>query len=120
MDKQTSSFATHYQRLNVDTKNILSEFTKPIQLNVFFNNLEYLTRQSDLVLFDKDLWKLRPNIFCFDHYENQNFYPVILLVNGLSSMFEFLPENLEQRFIFAPKKRVITGVLSLAIDNIDS
>ena len=116
MDKQTSSLSKYYSELSTDTALILDEFTKPIQLNVFFNNKEYLVNESELVLFDKDRWKLRPYVFCNDYYKNQHFYPVILLVNGLSSMFEFLPDNFDSRYIFVPPRASILKILSLTIN----
>ena len=57
---------------------------------------------------------MRPEVFCLDFYNEHNYYPIILLVNNISTIFEFKIENLDQRIIIAPYEETIIKVLNLA------
>jgi len=80
---------------------ILREFTKCVLDNVFYRNLDYLLETAANVAFDKDNWIYKPELFCHDYYGNQYVYPVVLLCNGISSIYEFTPKCIPS--ILAPE-----------------
>ncbi len=72
--------------------------------------MEALRTECKYVEFSKTLWNMRPEAFCFDFYKEHNFYPIILLVNNISTIFKFTPENVEDRIIIAPKFKIIIKI----------
>ena len=113
MPNQTSDLINHFKYQNFDTLRILNEFKKPIHSNVFFRNRDTLLENSTLVYFQKGSWRMKPDIFCVDHYKSPYIFPVILMINNLGSIFEFISENLVNEFIVAPFKNNIVKLLSL-------
>ena len=113
--KQTSDLGTHYDIQPMDYKSIFNEFTKSVHNNRFIINLDYLlyTDNFDYVDFSKDVWTFRPDYFCADHYDHSFVYPVILLVNGIKTIFEFIPDNISDNRIIAPKINKIIKLLSI-------
>lgn len=107
--EQTSNLATDNQRS--DYQLVSKEFNKSIHDNVFYMNKDYLLLNCKLVNFSKEIWKYRPEFFCAEYYETPLIYPVIIMINKLKSIFEFLPENLERQQIIAPKLQTITECL---------
>lgn len=108
--EQTSNLLRDNKPLNF--KLITKEFNKSIHDNVFYINKDYLLLNCNLVKFSKESWKMRPNVFCSDYYEITSISSVILMSNNLKSIFEFLPENLKNHYIIAPKKYAINKVLN--------
>lgn len=92
---------------------IISEFSKPIFLNKFFINKDFLLKNSETVIFNKDKWFHRVEKFCLDKYEEHNYYPIILMMNNLGSRFAFHPRNISTPYIIAPKKTAIITVMNL-------
>ena len=111
MAEQTSNLKRYYQEQSIDYQLIIEEFNKTIYENIFRINKDFLLLNSQLVDFNTDNWKMRPEFFCDDHYKHPFIYPVILLANNLKSIFEFLPENLRENYIIAPKLIAITALL---------
>jgi len=111
MVDQTSNLKKHYNSQPIDYQLIIQEFNKTIYENIFHINKDFLLLNSELVTFETDKWKMRPEFFCDDHYKHPFIYPVILLANNLKSLFEFVPENLRQNYIIAPKLNAITRLL---------
>lgn len=96
-----------------DITKLLSSYKKDIFENIFFNNFDTLIKGCELVRFQKN-WKYHPDFFCLDYYDDSNFFPAILTVNNLGSIFEFKPENLFKELIISPNKSKIIRLLSLA------
>lgn len=112
--RQTSNLSTHFSIQPIDYKSIILEFNKTIHENRFIINLDYLlnTDNFEYVDFSKDVWTLRPDFFCADHYEHPFIYPVILLANNLKTIFEFIPDNIPDNLIIAPKINKIIKILT--------
>ena len=113
MPNQSSDLLTHFKLQPLDVNKVLSEFKKDIHLNSFFNNSDFLWNNSSLVKFKKDVWRYRPEIFCLDYYDEPYFFPVILCINNLGSVFEFTPANLSQELIITPRKSDIIELMSM-------
>lgn len=113
MAQQTSNLKTHFENLSYDSAKILSEFKNSIHYNRFFNNLEYLNENATFVKFNSYNWNMRPDIFCNDHYKDSNLFPIILLVNNVGTIFDFMPDKFFQETIIAPNKNSIIKVLSI-------
>jgi hypothetical protein len=114
MDTTTTDLFQFFDSQTYDVKNMWLEYKKPIFENVFFNNKYILLQNAKYILFNVDKWKMRPHEFCQDYYSEQYLYPIILTVNDINSIFDFLPENFYNNFIIAPKIDVIYSVLSLS------
>lgn len=115
MADQTSNIKDHFSYIGYDIKKVLQEFKKPLHYNCFFNNREYLLNNSDLINFNNPTWNLRPDTFCSDYYSEPYLYPVIILINGLKSQFEFTYKNLRKNIVLAPKKNSIFDVLAYRV-----
>lgn len=111
---QTSDLLHNYALQPTVIKNIISEFEQPIHKNRFFNNLEYLIDSAVVVPFNKKNWFLRPEFFCYDYYGEPNYFPVVLLVNNITSRFNFRAENFRSG-IYAPSTEAIRDSLSQSI-----
>lgn len=108
---QTSSLPQTYQLQNSITKQTIEEFQKSIHKNRFFNNREYLFYNSTLIKFNKKNWFLRPEYFCAEYYGIPELFRVILLLNNISSRFNFRAENLKKG-ILTPTLESIRDVLT--------
>lgn len=102
----TSNLLQSFQSQSFLVKNVVQEFRKPIHKNRFFNNRDYLLDSSTLVPFRKKNWFLRPEFFCYDYYGEPEFFHVVLLVNNISSRFNFRAENFRLG-IYAPSLEAI-------------
>lgn len=108
---RTSHLLQHFANLGYEQRLVIQEFNKSHVENIFALNRPYLYMNSKVVKFTKDEWTMRPDIFCLDYYNVPYFYPIILMVNELSSVFEFTPENLHDALIIAPDKAAIIDIL---------
>ena len=113
MSLQTSNLKKHFNYQNSNIKQILYEFTKPIHLNIFFRNLDYLALKCDLVRFDNNKWIYQPLMFCKDYYDEPYFAPVILLINNIGTQFNFIPSKFINEMILCPPSTHIFNVLNL-------
>jgi len=111
MSQQSSNLKRYYNSQPIDYQLIMKEFKKTIYENIFHINKDFLLLNSDLVSFNVDKWKMRPEFFCDDHYKHPFIFPVVLLSNNLKSIFEFIPENLRKNYIIAPKLIAIKRIL---------
>lgn len=112
-----SSIFDYLNRLPDYVKKILIEYSKKtLSSNRFFIYREYIKNHETTkkVVFDKNRWEQRPHLFCYDYYssDEQYLYPVILTINNIKSIYEFLPERFEDRLILAPSNVVIKEILS--------
>lgn len=112
----TSDISSFFKQLPADVKNVLKEYDKTIIENRFFKNKEYLLNHSSTkqIKFDKNRWEFCPHIFCLDNYgeDYQYLYPVILTVNTIKSMFEFIQDNFNDLLIYKPSLDSIRTVLT--------
>ncbi len=108
---KTSSLLQSYRLRDSLTQKVVNEFVKDIHKNRFFNNKEYLIRSSDLIKFNKKAWHLRPDAFANDYYGSSDMFHIVLLVNDISTRFNFRAEVLEKG-IYAPSVNSIENVLS--------
>lgn len=92
-------------------KLILQEFALPITSNIFFINKAGLKLDADFIEFDKIKWRHNPRQFCQDQYGIQEAFPIILMMNNISSYFEFIPDNIINNKITTPKYNFITSIL---------
>jgi len=112
MENQKTDLRQHFLSLETDQNKLLSEFEKPIYQNIFFNNMQLLQTNSDFISFNTDKWYMRPELFCRDHYQNPFLYQLIMLINDIKTIFEFVPDNLTDRIIIAPYAVEIKKLLS--------
>ena len=112
MENQKSDLIDHFNSITTTHRRILLEFEKPIHQNIFFRNIEQIQLQSTPVEFNSEKWFMRPELFCKDHYSQPFLYQIILLVNNIKSVFEFIPDNFQERIIIAPHLYEIKKLLS--------
>lgn len=110
---------TFNRELTGTAKTIFDEFAKSPNVNVFFKNKRGLQLNSSTIKFDNLKWNYNPLQFCADHYKEQYLYPIILLVNNLSSMYEFNNIILNNYFL-APKLEFMMSILSYELENTES
>ena len=108
---QSTDLLQNYRQQDTLTKETITEFQKPIHKNRFFNNMEYLYLKSALIRFDKKSWFLRPEFFSYDYYGSPELFRVVLLINNISSRFNFRAENF-RKGIRAPSLEAMRDVLS--------
>ena len=113
MTDTTTNLINSYNKSPLLYKQILKEYTKSIIDNVFFQNLEYLYTNSDLVRFSNDMWIQRPEMFCIDYYGHSEISPIILTCNRLSTFFLFTIDNFKDSLIIAPREKNIIKLISL-------
>jgi hypothetical protein len=114
MENQKTDIPQYFNSFPTDKKKVIAEFKKGIHQNVFFNNLQILQENSDYILFNFEKWHMRPEVFCADQYSEPYFYQVILLVNNIKSIFEFIPDKFVDRTIVAPYRHQIISLLSFS------
>ena len=105
-----SNLQLHAKSLSTDANLILTEFTKPIMDNIFFINKSILINSVDTIKTPFiPIWDMNPQMFCLDTYKEENIYPIVLLVNNISCIFDF---NMNISIIITPSIRSIYKVLS--------
>ena len=109
---ENANIAVDIIQRTTDSKKIDNEFKKNIFDNVFFNNLEGLKENSQVVKFNNDTWKHNPQKFSLDYYNDVSYYKVVLLVNNISTLFNFKKENFKDYEITVPEEEEILKVLS--------
>lgn len=114
MEDQKTDIIQYFNSFSTFTNKIIYEFSKPIHQNVFFTNLTILQENSDYILFDVEKWFMRPEVFCNDNYSEPYLYQVILLVNNIKSIFDFIPDNFVDRIIITPYRQQVQNILSLS------
>ena len=112
MTSNISDFKKYFAQQPYNSKKILYEFNKPVHENCFFRNLDILREESEYISFNKESWRMRPDMFCSDYYKDHNLYPVILLVNNISTIFKFTAEDVKERIIIAPKYNIMIKMLN--------
>ena len=88
---------------------IQNEFNKPIIENIFYINIDYLIENSILIDF-KQKYEYSPQQVCIEIYGNKDYYPLILLVNKCSTIFQFNNKNYKK--IIVPNQDAIINVIN--------
>lgn len=112
MENQETDLIKYFRSFPSVKTRMIEEFKNPIHQNVFFNNIDILQDNSDYIIFNVEKWFMRPEVFCNDQYGESYFYQVILVVNNVKSIFEFVPERFVDRLIIAPYRYQIESLLS--------
>lgn len=86
------------------------EFNKLKTENRFFKNVDSLLLNAEKVKFSSNQWNMNPKQFCLDHYGEQDFYLIILMINNIRSYFDFYEENIKDRRIIAPLENKIRKI----------
>ena len=87
---QSSSLLQYYRSMSSLAKDVVYEFQKDIFQNCFFNSKNYLIINSKIYKFNNKRWHLRPEFFAYDIYGSADLFHIILLVNDISSRFNFI------------------------------
>ncbi len=77
-----------------------------------FKNMTLLTNNSTEVIIDAR-YNMRPDLLSYELYGTNFWYPVILVVNKLGSIFQFKAEYMNNRCL-VPDADVISKILSEA------
>jgi len=109
--RTSSNLKYYFQAMTSDAKEIYDEFSKSPHSNVFFKNKTSLLENAEVIPFSKQDWVSNPMQFCSDHYDRCDFYPIILISNGIRTMYEFNSEKLNN-VIYAPLSNIIISILS--------
>ena len=105
--------------LSGNARTVFDEFSKNPNINVFFKNKHGLIFNAETIKFDNLKWNYNPLQFCSEHYGEQYLYPIILLVNDLSSMYQF--NNVElNNYFFAPKLEFIMALITFELEDAES
>ncbi len=75
------------------SKVLAQKMTSSPMLNSIFQNKQGLIETSKSIPFNTNKWNYNPQQFSFDQYENQYYYPVILIVNNIGSIYDFYMTN---------------------------
>lgn len=104
--------------LSIAARQVFIEFAKNPHTNIFFKNKKGLIFNSISMQFDNATWNHNPLQFCEDHYGNQYWYPILLLVNDLSSLYQFNVSVLNNKFI-VPNEDYIIKLLSYELEDVN-
>jgi len=108
---QTSDLIQSYRRTSSISSDIVEEFKKSVLQNRFFWHKKFLIDSAKKIRFDVPTWHLRPEFFAYDYYGEANFFHIVLLVNDISSRFNFKQIKFPAGII-APSEGAIRKVLS--------
>ena len=103
----------HFFNNITSTDNLIQkEFLKNINDNVFIKNRDFLIKSSltKKIIFESK-WNQNPQQFCMEFYNSQYYYPIILLVNYIPTVFDFISSSFENRPILSPSQRDISQLL---------
>jgi len=111
----TSDVAGFFTSLPLVVRNTLAEYKKSIHDNRFLKYKEYLVNHetTKTTKFDQYRWDIKPYVFCSDVYgeDYQYIYPVILTVNTIKSIHDFIQDNFKDLLVYTPSINTIQAVL---------
>lgn len=110
MARSTSNLEKHFRHSPSISKKIFAEMVKSPILGQLYCNKKALQYEATYVRFSNDKWYMNPQYFCRDEYRLQDYYPIILIVNNLASIYEFTPQNMPKG-ICRPKSTRIGAIL---------
>lgn len=108
---QTADIIQTFKQTSSLVSDVVFEFKKPIQQNLFFINKECLRSNASIIAFSSR-WHLRPEYFAVDFYGEPSLFHIILLINDISTRFNFRQTKFNKSGIIAPNLDVIRQVLS--------
>lgn len=108
----SSNIKTRNNEKSNNAKLIINEFKKPIFTNKFYININSLILTSNETTFKSNLWDQNPQRFALDQYGEFEYYPIVLLVNKVNSIFLFTASFFENRKILIPSSKEIVKVLT--------
>jgi len=112
----SSDLNTFFNQLPLIVKNVITEYSKSITENRFLKYKRYLRDHTATkkILFNKNSWSYAPHLFCSDHYgeDYQYIFPVILTVNTINSIHDFISDNFKDLIIYAPPVNLLETVLT--------
>lgn len=106
---RSSDLIDSFNEIDYLSRSILLEFKKSPHINVFYVNKDCLIYYSQTFQFSKNSWEMNPFQYCFDQYKKQYFYPIILAVNNLPSMYQFKYSMLKNGII-TPTSDIIKSI----------
>ena len=114
----TSSNLLYQYSLNSSFQTIYNVMSFTPMSNLFFKNKKGLIFDAKVVQFTSEKWRYNPQLFCQDQYGSQHYYPIILIVNNIGSIYEFTKDTLLDGIV-TPLLSTITKVINLkAVDDI--
>jgi disulfide oxidoreductase YuzD len=113
--RSSSNIKTFFSILNNNSKRVFYEFSKTPHSNIFFKNKYGLIKNSDIKLFDNQQWHMNPLKYSQDIYQNQYYYPIILMCNNIGSICDFNSIKLNNQ-IYTPKLKDILNLFSFERD----
>jgi len=61
-------------------------------------------------------WHMRPEKFCLDYYGEPYIFPVLLMVNDISSIFNFRLDKIPTGELLVPKMTTISRIIGYIQD----
>lgn len=112
----TSIITDYFNYIPDYVKQVLKEYEKQLPHNRFYIYKDYLLNDSTTkrIKFDKNRWMYRPYLFCFDNYgeDNQFLFPVILTINNIKSIHDFISDSFKDQIIYTPSVDIIQEILT--------
>jgi len=107
--RSTSNIKNFFTSQNNNTKRIFSEFNKSPHDNIFFKNKYGLIQNAEYFSFDDQQWEMNPLKFSSDKYNNQYYYPIVLMCNNIGCISDFNIIKLNNN-ICTPKLKDILNI----------
>ena len=108
--RSSSNLITSYKQLDNFVRIVQDHLITPPMYNLIFRNKRGLMYGADIIQFTKNIWNQNPMQFCLEQYSNKDYFPIILICNNLSSIYEFTLENLPTGII-SPLQETIVRIL---------
>lgn len=109
---KSSNIIERYNEKSNDALLVINEFKKPLFKNRLYVSMKGLILNASLINFNDITWNQNPQKFSLDHYGQYDFYPIILLMNNIHSMFLFNMDRFSNTPVIAPKINDILQTLS--------
>jgi len=87
---------------------MIDEFKDPnIMGNRILDNLSYLQKEENTIIVPcPDKYKFRPERLAYEYYGDDNFFPIILAVNNISSVLKFIPSEFNNQIKLVKSERL--------------
>jgi hypothetical protein len=87
---------------------MLDEYKDPIIMgNRILDNLANLQKEENTIIVPcPDKYKFRPERLAYEYYGNDNFFPIILAVNNISSVLKFIPSEFNNQIKLVKSERL--------------
>ena len=99
--------------MNINTQKLNAWIINEFSENVPFNNevnqkRRYFNEKNTIVLDVDSSYNYRPDKLCFEIYQQELWYPLILALNGIGSVLQFKPESFGNKIIVPTRESIIT------------